>query len=120
MILVTLLASTGNIAGADPAAPAIAPNPVHVIVFGYQQSNGEMFFQIHVDELAPADQPPLVKSGDRLKFGPYQIGAFHEAQNPVVPPLGGRPVPVNLSTLEIINLTTGAKIALPFRRLMKL
>ncbi len=79
--------------------PAPAPKSVHILFFGYQQLNGEMFFQLHVDELAPTDQPPLVKSGARLNFGPYQVGAFHEVAPPIVNPGGNRGM-VNLSTLQ--------------------
>jgi hypothetical protein len=120
-LLVLCFAGLGIVgirAAADQSTEAPAPKSFHIIFFGYQQLNGEMVFQIHVDELADADQPHLVKSGERLKFGPYQVGAFREVLPPVVNP-GGNLGP-NLSTLEIINVNTGAKILLPFRQKVKL
>jgi hypothetical protein len=79
-----------------------------------------MLFQIHVDNAAAANQPPLVKAGDQLNFGPYKVGAFHIIHRNAVDPTTGQKVNVDASILEIINTDTGAKTLLPFRRQVKL
>jgi hypothetical protein len=102
------------------ASPARGGTPVTVEFMGYQQLNGRMLFQIHVDHIAPESEPPLMMTGYRLNFAPYQVGAFHQATQSGVDPATGQKITIDVSTLELIDIYTGEKVELPFRRQIQL
>jgi hypothetical protein len=92
------------------------------MLIGYQSLNGRMLFQFHVLGVAPADQPHLVQTGDRLNFGPlgpYTVGAFHQANANVIDPTTGKVVLIDTSTVEIID-DAGHKTQLQFRRAVEI
>jgi hypothetical protein len=104
-----------SVASAEDA-PA-APKPVHVVFTGYQELGGQFLFQFRVLGIPAADQPRLVKAGDRLNLGPlgpYTVGAFqHRADR--IDPVTGQRVPEDTSSVEIID-AVGHKTELPFNR----
>lgn len=80
--------------------------------------NGQVSIQLHVLNLPAADQPALLKTGYRLdlgSFGTYTVGAFHQQNTNAVDPATGKFVPVDTSTVELID-AAGHKTVLPFRR----
>jgi hypothetical protein len=97
--------------GASPNA-----KPTAITFLGYQQLNGKYLFSLHVSNLVPTDQPPLMSTGDKFRFGPYEVGAFHPAVRDTIDPVTGHTIKADDSTLEIIDLVTGAKTQLHFRR----
>ncbi len=114
---IAALAFAGLLALVSPAAAddnQAEAKPFHIIFFGYQTLNGQVFIQVHISDLPPADQPGLVKIGDPLDLGAlgiYTFGAFHENAN-VIEPLTGKPAP---ATVELID-AAGHKTILKFRR----
>jgi hypothetical protein len=98
---------------ADNGAPA---KPATVTFIGYQQLNDKYVFSLHFKDLLPEDQPPLVETGDKFRFAPYQVGEFHPVFRDTIDPATGQTIKVDDSTLEIIDLVTGAKTLLHFRR----
>jgi hypothetical protein len=99
-------------------APNAKPGvkPTGIMLLGYQQINGKFLFSLRVSNLMPTDQPPLMATGDKFRFGPYQVGAFHPAVHDTIDLVTGHTVKADDSTLEIIDLVTGAKTQLHFRR----
>ena len=89
--------------------------PFHILFFGYQQLNGKMLFQLHLDDVDPDKQPPLKATGDPLGFAGFVIGAFHEEHKDVLDPATHTPENRDVSTLELDEPDTGLKVILPFR-----
>jgi hypothetical protein len=111
------LAVFGGLAPAQVASPnAKSTKPTGIMFMGYQQINGKYLFSLRVSNLMPTDQPPLMETGDKFRFGPYQVGAFHPAVRDTIDPVTGHTTKADDSTLEIIDLVTGAKTQLHFRR----
>jgi len=90
--------------------------PFHILFFGYNQINGKMLFQLHLDDVGGDRQPPLKATGDELGFGGFVIGAFHEEHKDVKNPNTGAVENVDVSTLELVQPETGLKVTLPFRQ----
>ena len=108
-VCLTILSGIAHAQG----APA---KPTGIMFMGYQQLNGRYLFSLRVSNLMPTDQPPLMETGDKFRFGPYQVGAFHPAVRDTIDPETGHTIKADDSTLEIIDLVTGAKTQLHFRR----
>jgi hypothetical protein len=89
--------------------------PFHILFFGYQQLNGKMLFQLHLDDVDPDKQPPLKASGDELGFGGFVIGPFNQAHKMIRDTTTGIDVDTDVSTLELDQPETGIKVILPFR-----
>jgi len=90
--------------------------PFHILFFGYQQLNGKMLFQLHLDDVDPDKQPPLKATGDSLGFGGFVIGPFHEDHKDVKDKATGALTNQDVSTLELDQPDTGLKVILPFRQ----
>ena len=108
------LAVFSGLAHAQGAAPNAKPTAITFL--GYQQLNDKYLFSLRVSNLMPTDQPPLMETGDKFRFGPYQVGAFHPAVRDTIDPVTGHTIKADDSMLEIIDLVTGAKTQLHFRR----
>jgi hypothetical protein len=89
--------------------------PFHIKFFGYQQLNGRMLFQLHLDDVDPDKQPPLKGSGDELGFGGFVIGSFTPGTSMVPDKATGTVVQKDTSTLELDQPETGLKVVLPFQ-----
>jgi hypothetical protein len=101
--------------------PAHATDSISVTFFGYQQLSGRMVFQVIAGNADPqAQAAPLYPTGARVNFGPYRVGAFHQAVLSAVDSVTRQKVMVDVSTLELINVNTGKKIELTLRRPVKL
>ena len=92
--------------------------PFHILFFGYQQLNGKMLFQMHLDDVDADKQPPLKTTGDELGFGGFVIGTFHEEHKDVPDPATKTLINKDVSTLELDQPETGLKVILPFRTLI--
>jgi len=115
LVFAGLLALVGPVDAED--APAVA-KPFHVIFIGYQVLNGQVLVQLHVSALPAADQPGLLKTGDRVdlgSLGTFTVGKFQEEHANVVNPATGQPVNVDVSKLDLID-DAGRKTVLQFRR----
>jgi hypothetical protein len=89
--------------------------PFHILFYGYNQINGKMMFQLHLDDVDPDKQPPLKASGDELGFGGFVIGPFQQSKAMVPDPATHTTVEKDTSTLELDEPETGLKVILPFR-----
>jgi hypothetical protein len=90
--------------------------PFHIQFKGYEQLNGEYYFQLYLNDVPSYNQPPLKKSGDNLGFEGYIIGAFHQVSQNETDPGTNLTHPVDESTLELDKPEIGWKIIVPFRK----
>jgi hypothetical protein len=89
--------------------------PFHILFYGYNQINGKMLFQLHLDDVDADKQPSLKATGDPLGFGGFVIGPFHEEHKDIMDPATKTMVNQDVSTLELDQPDTGLKVILPFR-----
>jgi hypothetical protein len=111
-LVISVLIAAYSPSIADAPAPV---NSVRALFFGYQMINGSLAVQIHIDGVAAADQPGLLKTGDHFSIGPlgaYTVGAINTPQPNVANP--GRVPPVPAATVDIID-ASGHKTTLKFR-----
>jgi hypothetical protein len=90
--------------------------PFHIQFKGYEQLNGEYVFQLHLNDVASYNQPPLLKSGDKLGFEGYLIGEFHQVFKTETDPGTHLPIVTDESTLELDKPEIDLKIIVPFRK----
>lgn len=90
--------------------------PFHIQFKGYEQLNGEYFFQLHLSDVASSNQPPLKKSGDPLGFEGYTVGAFHQVFKDETDPGTGLKHQVDESTLDLVKPDIGLTVTVPFRK----
>jgi hypothetical protein len=90
--------------------------PFHIQFKGYEQLNGEYFFQLHLNDVSSSNQPPLKKSGDQLGFEGYLIGAFHQISKEETDPGTGLKHQVDESTLDLVKPDIGLTVTVPFRK----
>ncbi|HEV3272507.1 MAG TPA: Amuc_1099 family pilus-like system protein [Candidatus Methylacidiphilales bacterium] len=89
--------------------------PFHILFNGYQQLNGEYVFELYLNDVPSSNQPPLLKTGDKLGFEGYKIGEFHQNFNTVMDPATRLPISTEVSTLELDKPEIGLKVILPYR-----
>jgi hypothetical protein len=90
--------------------------PFHIQFKGYEQLNGEYFFQLYLNDVQSYNQPPLKKSGDELGFEGYTIGAFHQIFKDETDATTHVTSPVDESTLELDKPEINLKVVVPFRK----
>jgi hypothetical protein len=90
--------------------------PFHIQFKGYQQLNGVYIFQLYLKDVPSSNQPPLLKTGDKLGFEGYIIGPFNQVFKPELDPGTGLTTPVDESTLELDKPDIGLKVIVPFRK----
>jgi hypothetical protein len=90
--------------------------PFHIQFKGYQQLNGVYVFQIHLNDVASSNQPPLLKTGDKLGFEGYIIGPFNQVFKDEKDPGTGLTSQVDESTLELDKPEIDLKVLVPFRK----
>jgi len=86
------------------------------IFSGYEQLNGEYLFKIYLNGIPLSEQPGLKKAGEDLGFDGYVIGAFHLNIVDEEAPATHIIAPIDESTLDLDNPTTGQKVTLTFRQ----
>jgi hypothetical protein len=92
--------------------------PFHVQFKGYQQLNGISVFQIYLNDVPSSNQPPLLKTGDKLGFEGYIVGPFHQAFEEQTDPGTGLKSQVDVSTLELDKPDIDLKVSVPFRKII--
>ena len=90
--------------------------PFHIQFRGYQQLNGETYFQIYLKDVASAQQPRLKKTGEPLGLEGYTVGAFHPNVVKEKDPGTGQEFDVDESTLELTKPDIDFKIVLTYRK----
>jgi len=90
--------------------------PFHIQFKGYQQLNGVYIFQLHLNDVPSDNQPPLLKSGDKLGFEGYIIGPFNQLFKQELDPGTHLTTSVDESTLELDKPDIGLKVIVPFRK----
>jgi len=90
--------------------------PFHILFNGYEQLNGEFYFQLHLNDVASDSQPPLLKLGDKLGFEGYIIGAFHQIFKDETDLGTGLTHKADKSTLDLIKPDIGLTVTVPFRQ----
>ena len=90
--------------------------PFHIQFKGYQQLNGVYVFQLHLNDVPSYNQPPLLKSGDKLGFEGYIIGAFQQSFKDETDPGTHLTETIDESTLELDKPEIGLKVIVPFRK----
>ena len=90
--------------------------PFHIQFKGYEQLNGQYFFQLYLNDVPSYNQPPLLKLGDKLGFEGYTIGAFHQLSEDETDPGTGLTHKVDVSTLDLVKPDIGLTVTVPFRK----
>ncbi len=90
--------------------------PFHIQFTGYQQLNGVYVFQLRLKDVPSYNQPPLLKTGDKLGFENYVIGAFHQQFQDIKDPATGAVVHTDTSTLELVKPDIDLHVSVPFRQ----
>jgi hypothetical protein len=88
----------------------------HIQFTGYQQLNGVYVFQLRLKDVPSYNQPPLLKTGDKLGFEGYIIGAFHQSFDDIKDPATGAVVHTDTSTLELDKPDIDLSVSVPFRQ----
>jgi hypothetical protein len=92
------------------------PRPFHIQFKGYEQLNGQYFFQLYLNDVPSSNQPALLKIGDNLGFEGYIIGAFHQIFKDETDPATHVTVKTDESTLELIKPDIGLRVTVTFRK----
>jgi hypothetical protein len=92
------------------------PRSFHIQFKGYQQLNGVYVFQLYLNDVPSYNQPPLLKSGDKLGFEGYIVGAFQQVFKPELDPGTNLTIMTDESTLELDKPEIGLKVIVPFRK----
>jgi hypothetical protein len=90
--------------------------PFHIQFKGYEQLNGVYYFQLYLKDVPSYNQPPLLKSGDKLGFEGYIVGEFHQVFKSEIDPGTHLAVMTDESTLELDKPEIDLKVVLPFRK----
>jgi hypothetical protein len=90
--------------------------PFHIQFKGYQQLNGVYVFQLHLNDVQSNEQPPLLKTGDKLGFEGYLVGSFHQEFQDLTDPATHLTVHTDVSTLELDKPEIDLKVIVPFRK----
>jgi hypothetical protein len=90
--------------------------PFHLQFRGIEQIGGVNFFQIYLKDVPSSEQPSLKKTGDKLGFEDYIVGAYHQNVVQKVDKATGITVQEDDSTLDVEKPEIGFKIALPYRQ----
>jgi hypothetical protein len=90
--------------------------PFHIQFRGYQQLNGETYFQIFLKDVPSAQQPRLKKTGEPLGFEGYIVGPFHANIVTKKDSATGLESQVDESTLELDKPEIDFKIVLVYRQ----
>jgi len=90
--------------------------PFHIQFKGYQQLNGVYIFQLYLNDVPSYNQPPLLKTGDKLGFEGYIIGPFNQVFKPELDPGTRLTSDKDESTLELDKPDIGLKVIVPFRQ----
>ena len=90
--------------------------PFHIQFRGYQQLNGEAYYQIYLKDVPSAQQPRLKKTGDSLGFEGYVVGPFHLNIVKEKDSATGIESEVDESTLELDKPEIDFKIVLTYRK----
>jgi hypothetical protein len=90
--------------------------PFRMTFRGYEQIGGVETFQIYLADVPSSQQPGLKKTGDKLGFQNYVVGAFHQNIVQKVNATTHSSEEEDDSTLELDRPDIGFSIQLPYRK----
>jgi hypothetical protein len=90
--------------------------PFRIQFKGYLQLNGVYLFELTLQDVDSAHQPPPKKSGDQLGVEGYKIGGFHQQFQDIMNKNTRQVEHKDVSTLDLVREDIGLTVTVPFRQ----